>query len=346
MASSADIVASMRSLDLSPSPNPSKPKTELTKAKTKTTNSQPKLKPQPAKTNPINVPNEPSKSQSSKSQPPKSQPKFPPVYPVYTPLRPLPKIDGKANGGKTYQFQARAEPGAVPASSKKIKRSPRNYIKRSNSAASATQAGVSTAPMSSQPLSSPVQPKPQATSPLQQLTEEFPQQTFRYVVQVSGDSETVIGVHSELERANECAKGYVGRWGVGKSEIVDIQSSFGYRSRVVRRSWKYGISDIRVGGAWVRVLPKEFIASEEGDNKMYLAVDRSGGGLFVIGIFAQKEPAWEACKKYRDQLAYCFELEEKEQWFDGEGMFHSKGRIGDQGHHWFVVEYPLDGMVE
>lgn len=72
--------------------------------------------------------------------------------------------------------------------------------------------------------------------------------------------------------------------------------------------------------------------------KMYPAVDRSGG-LFVIGIFAGKEPAWEACKKYRDQL------EEKEQWLM-RGLVHSRGKIGDKGHHWFAAEYPLDWKVE
>jgi hypothetical protein len=50
------------------------------------------------------------------------------------------------------------------------------------------------------------------------------------------------------------------------------------------------MSETRVGRAWVKVLPEEFIALEEGDREMYLAVDRSGG-LFVIGIFAEKEPA-------------------------------------------------------
>lgn len=68
------------------------------------------------------------------------------------------------------------------------------------------------------------------------------------------------------------------------------------------------MSEIRVSGAWVKVLPKEFIASEEGCNEMYLAVNSNGGGLFVISTFAKKEPAWEACKKYRDQLAYCSDL--------------------------------------
>lgn len=150
-------------------------------------------------------------------------------------------------------------------------------------------------------------------------------------------------MYSELEGANECAQGYVGRWGVGKSEIVDIQSSFGCTARA-RRSWQGGMSEIRVGGAWIKVLPKEFIASEGGGEKIYLTVDRSGG-LFVTGIFAEREPAWEACKTYRNQLAYCSELQEKEQWFDGEGMFHSKGKIGGKGHHLFV-EYPLDGKVE
>jgi hypothetical protein len=263
------------------------------------------------------------------------------LYGIYS-LAPPPTIIGRAEGGKTYQLQARAEPGAVRALPKKIRRSPQNRTTRSNSALIATQA-----PLSTQPLSSPVPPKRQATSSLQELTEKIPQQNFKYVIQASEGSESseaIVGVYSELQRANECAKEYVRRWGVGKSEIVDIQSSFGCTARARRRSWQGGMSEIRVGGAWVKVLPKDFIALEGGDREMYLALDRSGG-LFVIGVFAEKEPAWEACKKYRDQLAYCSELEGKEQWFDGEGIFHSKGKIGGKGHHWFVVGYPLDGKV-
>ncbi|KAL5325779.1 hypothetical protein ACEPPN_006912 [Leptodophora sp. 'Broadleaf-Isolate-01'] len=341
MASSADIIPLMGSLDLGPSPDPSNRKTGSTKAKTKTTKSQPKPKSQPVKANPINVPKGPSGSQSSKPQPPKLQPERPTVYPRYTPLQPPPTSIDRADGGKMYQFQARAEPGAVPASPKKNRRSPRNRTTRSNSALIATQA-----PLSSKPLSSSVLPKREAKPSLQEFIEKVPQQTFRYVVQASGGSESseaIVGVYSKLEGANECAKGYVGRWGVGKSEIVDIQSSIGCTARARRRSWQGGMSEIRVGGAWVKVLPKEFIASG-GDRETYLAVDRSGG-LFVIGVFAEQEPAWAACKKYRDQLAYCFELEGKEQWLDGEGMFHSKGTIGGKSHHWFVVQYPLDGNV-
>lgn len=134
MASSADIVPSIRSLDLGPSLDPSNPKTESTKAKTKTTDSQPKPKPQPAKTNPINVPKGPLGSQSSKSQPPKSQAERPTVYTGYTPLGPPPKIIDRADRGKTYQFQARAKPSAVPTSPKKIRRSLQNRTTRSNSA--------------------------------------------------------------------------------------------------------------------------------------------------------------------------------------------------------------------
>lgn len=334
------LVASMKSLDVGPTPDPSNPNSESTKAKTKTTGSRPKPKPQPAKTNSINVPKGPSGAQSSKSQPPNSQAERPTAYPVYPPLGPLPQIIDKADAGKTYQFQARAEPGAVPVSPKKTRRSPRNRTKRSNLAPIATQV-----PLSSQQLSSPVLSRRQATSPLQELPEKVPQPTFKYVVQASTGSESsegIVGVYSELERANECARECVESWGVGKSEIVDIQSSFGCRARATRRSWQGGMSEIRVGGAWVKVFPKKFIASEEGDKKMYLAVD-SSGGLFVIGTFAEKELAWEACKKYRDQLAYCSELEGKEQYFDGEGMFHSKGKICGRSHHWFVVEYPLDG---
>ena len=77
---------------------------------------------------------------------------------------------------------------------------------------------------------------------------------------------------------------------------------------------------------------------------MYLAVDRSGG-WFVISIFAEKEPVQEACKKYRDQLTYCSELEVKDQSFDSERMFQSKGKIGGKGHHWFVVEYLIDAKL-
>jgi hypothetical protein len=52
----------------------------------------------------------------------------------------------------------------------------------------------------------------------------------------------------------------------------------------------------------------------------------------------KRKPASEACKKYRDQLAYCSELGGKEQFFDGEWVFHSKGKVGGKGHHWFVEE--------
>ncbi|KAH7407352.1 hypothetical protein BKA64DRAFT_413081 [Cadophora sp. MPI-SDFR-AT-0126] len=341
MASSADIVSSMRSLDLGTSPDLSNPKTATTKAKTKTTNSQRKQKPHPVKTKQINVPKGPLGCQSSKSQSPKSQAR-PIAGTGYTPLGPLPKIIDKAEMGKTYQLQSRAELGAVPASPKKIRSSPQKRTTKSNQALTAAQASLS-----SQPISISVLPKSQAAPSLHELTEKVPQQIFKYVVQASGgsqSSEVIVGVYSDLERANECAKGYVGRWGVGKSEIVDIQSSFGCTARARRRSWQGGMSEIRVGGAWVKVLPKEFIASEEGDRELYVAVDMSGG-LFVIGIFADKDPEWEACKKYQDQLAYCSEIEGKEQWFDGQGMFHSKGKIGGMGHHWFVAEYALDGQV-
>jgi hypothetical protein len=57
------------------------------------------------------------------------------------------------------------------------------------------------------------------------LTKKVPQQTFKYVIQALRGSESleaIVGVYSELKRANECAKGYVRRWGVRKSEIVDI----------------------------------------------------------------------------------------------------------------------------
>jgi hypothetical protein len=37
-------------------------------------------------------------------------------------------------------------------------------------------------------------------------------------------------------------------------------------------------------------LPKKFIALEKKDKKMYLAINKSDR-LFVIGIFAEKEPA-------------------------------------------------------
>ncbi|PVH69172.1 hypothetical protein DL98DRAFT_541836 [Cadophora sp. DSE1049] len=260
IAPSVDIVPSIRSLDLSPSPNPSNRKTGSTKTKTKTTDSQPKPKPKPqhSKTYPINVPKGPSGSQSSKSQPPKPQAEHPTVCTGYTPLAPPSTIIDRAEGGKTYQFQARAKPGAVRASPKKIRRSPQNRTTRSNSALIATQA-----PLSTQPLSSPVPPKRQASSSLQELTKKVPQQTFKYVVQASGgleSSKAIVGVYSKLEKANEYVKRYVKRC----------------TARARRRSWQGKMSEIRVGGAWVKVLPKEFIASKGGDREMYLAVNKSG----------------------------------------------------------------------
>ncbi|KAH6716217.1 hypothetical protein BKA61DRAFT_655050 [Leptodontidium sp. MPI-SDFR-AT-0119] len=246
MLSLVDIITAIRSLDLGRSLGSSNPETESIKAKTKTTDSQPKRKPQPAKTNPINVLKGPSESQSSKSQPPKLQPERPTVYPqslkrslktrtlgAHRPvppgsLGPPPKIANREDSGKTHQFQATAEHGAVPESPKKIRKRLRHRTKRLNSALIATQAVPSVAPLLSQPLSSPVPPKSQPTSQFLELTEKAPQRIFKYVVQASGGSETsegIVGVYSELEKANECAKEYVGRWGVGKSEIVNIQLS-------------------------------------------------------------------------------------------------------------------------
>jgi hypothetical protein len=146
----------------------------------------------------------------------------PTVYPVYTPLRPPPKIIDKPDGGKTYQFQARPEPGAVPMSPKKIGRRSRNRIKRSNSAPIATQAVTSVTPSPSQVLSSPASSKRQAASPLQELTESVPQQTFKYLLQASEgleSSERIVGVYSELERADERAKEYVGIWELGRARL-------------------------------------------------------------------------------------------------------------------------------
>jgi len=105
MASPADIVASMMSLEIGPSLDPSNPKTELTKVKTNTMNSQHKPKPQPAKTNPINVPKGLLGSQLSKSQPLKSQPEFPTTYPVYTLLGPPPRLSIKQMRGRRISFK-------------------------------------------------------------------------------------------------------------------------------------------------------------------------------------------------------------------------------------------------
>lgn len=339
MASLTDIVSSMRTLNLDPLSDSPKSNVELAKAKA--ANSQPDLKLKLAKRNPIKVPKRPSRAQSSKAQPLKSQTQCTTV-PGLPSVETTPNIIDKAERRKTYEFQARAEPGAVPLSPKKLRRSPRNRTKRSNSAPFATQVRPS-----SQTLSSPVPLKRRATTPFLESTEKALQQTLKYVVQASGESqrsESIVGVYSELERANEFAKEYVKRWGIRKSEIVDIQSSSGCTARARRRSWQGGMSEIRVDGAWVKVFPKEFLgpaSSGEEVKKIYLAVDRSFG-LFVIRAFAEKEPAWEACKRYRDQLAYCAELEGEDQWVDKEGMLHSKGKIGGMSHHWSVVEYPLD----
>jgi hypothetical protein len=110
------------------------------------------------------------------------------------------------------------------------------------------------------------------------------------------------------------------------------------------------MSELRVRYAsgplsWIKVMPKDFAGwagpTDSGTATLYLALDRSIG-LFVIGAYASKEEAWGGCQKYWTQLSYCTPIENKEQWFDGRGMYHAKGAIGGRGHHWFVKPYIID----
>ena len=69
---------------------------------------------------------------------------------------------------------------------------------------------------------------------------------------------------------------------------------------------------------------------------VYLAADRRGSGeLLCVRVFAQKYEAWEACLKYKSQLAYCSAVKDETFWIDDLGMPHVRGKIEGSGvHHW------------
>ncbi|KAH7336651.1 hypothetical protein BKA65DRAFT_538727 [Rhexocercosporidium sp. MPI-PUGE-AT-0058] len=325
MASSGDIVHSMRDLNLGHSPDPSSAANKSAKVEEETAVVHPKAKQLPAKTNPTKAKKGPSPFQSPQNNPSPSQMEVPAVHKAYSPS------------------QGRVVPIAVPTSPKKTRRHPRNRSPRFNSLPK-----TDLALLSDQPASSLTTLEHDAISSLQVSRDHAPESTFKYIVQAFDGlkgPETIAGVYTDLDTANACAKRFAGGWGVKESDIEDIQSSFGCKARATRRSWQGGMSEIRVGGAWVKVLPKHFDASIKRDKKVYLAMDESNG-LFVIGVFAEKEEAWDGCKGYVDKLTYCSELDGRKQWFDDLGMSHLQGSIGGKGHHWSVVEYSLDGEVQ
>jgi len=80
------------------------------------------------------------------------------------------------------------------------------------------------------------------------------------------------------------------------------------------------------------------------EGMVYLAADRRDTGeLLCVGAFTEKYEAWEACLKYKSQLAYCSTVKDEILWVDDLGMPHVRGKIDGSGvHHWFVRMYMLD----
>lgn len=186
---------------------------------------------------------------------------------------------------------------------------------------------------------------------------------FLYVVQAAETSEQVIGIYSSLERAKQSLLAHAAKQNISPTDITDITSGLGCGERksysVTRRVWPDGRTEVRVNAfhklKWIKILPKEFpaLAQEGGPCEpavverysAYLALDRSGAELFVIGAGRAKGEAWEACLKYSTQLSCCSEIQNREQWVDGQGMFHVRGAVGGRAHHWYVERYAIDATI-
>jgi hypothetical protein len=245
-----------------------------------------------------------------------------------------------------------AEPVSLPTSpaSNKKRQRPRHRKKRS----------VET---KTQPSSSAPPAKEQEPITAYDSSKECCKSTSVYVVEVTADceeSEMVIGVYTSLLKANERATDCAKYFGIPKADIVDILSSFGCagpkpcdtaQAKAIRRVWPNGASELRILYSrsplrWIKVLPKEFAGSigstDSGSTNVYLALDRSTIGMFVIGAYRSKGEAWEACQKYSTQLSYCSPIVNNKQWFDRLGLHHASGSIGGRQHHWFVEPYIID----
>ncbi|KAH7142743.1 hypothetical protein B0J13DRAFT_555998 [Dactylonectria estremocensis] len=175
---------------------------------------------------------------------------------------------------------------------------------------------------------------------------------YLYVIQVRANNgnERIVGAFTKLADANNSAIGCVARYGITATQIVDTGGLFGRRlttpglTRASLISWANGTSEIHSNRfEWIKVLPKEWSASADsiGDGTVYLALDRT----FVIGAYGSMDEAWEACKHRWAQLSYWTTIEVT-KWVDKRGMFHGKGKILDQLHHWYVAPFPINVEVD
>lgn len=126
-----------------------------------------------------------------------------------------------------------------------------------------------------------------------------------YVVQAILPSEKIIGVYSQLAKADERAVAYLDiEHGILASEISKSRGLFGQAvsgGKATKRTWETGALEILTFGglSWIRVLPKEWAACAENaeTEAAYLALNQTDG-LFVIRTYGSKDEAWEDCKKY------------------------------------------------
>lgn len=323
--SSADLAASLEALDLGPSRDVKNPKVGSTKP-------------------------ESTRASKWKSKPQGNRRL---VSPIDELTATAPEPQNKLEVGTSIPSAAQnAEPVSHPTSpvSNKKRQRPRHRKKRSDE--TKTQTSSSAPPAKEEELIT-----------ANDSSRECCKSTSVYVVEVTADrkeSEMVIGVYTSLLKANERVTDCAKYFGIPETDIVDISSSFGCagpkpcdaaQAKATRRVWPNGGSELRICYArsplsWIKVFPKEFAGSigstDSGTTIVYLALDRSTLGIFVIGAYGSKGEAWEACQKYSTQLSYCSAIENNEQWFDRLGLHHASGSIGGRRHHWFVEPYIID----
>ncbi|KAL9108730.1 MAG: hypothetical protein Q9227_006526 [Pyrenula ochraceoflavens] len=123
----------------------------------------------------------------------------------------------------------------------------------------------------------------------------------------------------------------------------------------VRRCHADSTIEIRVRHSilnWVKILRREVLGADSFSSLtrldkvlVYLAVDTYGETekfVYLIGVYATKDAAWEACKAYWGKLGYLDGVERLEKWRDPKnGMYHASGVVGGRKHEWRVEEWEV-----
>lgn len=259
---------------------------------------------------------------------------------------------------KTLPKNRSKKQASKPGPKQGPKQSSKPHRRRDNSSSSDIELGSSKSPNTQASLH-PIIPSPPPSNlpstPPESHAPPTPQAVV-YILQCRSylDGELVLSVYHSLSAGERDLSLFLAAHDIPPDAIVSTTRPLAsLRGTIgVRRTHVDGLIEIQVRHYdldWVRISRWEVPDANEGGSpfpvllsKVFLAVDVSGRMLFVIGAFASKSAAWEACKEYWAKLGYMDGVEGLERWVDREtGMYCAKGVVADTRHLWTVRELKI-----